>query len=320
MKGSFKTPLIKYVYCLLFVLTCSYITIKFAVWGIDAIRSRQAAAAIFCFAFAALGLLFGVFSILLFNHNRGAFLVVNAERIDARFGLSNELHEPVSSIRKVELESGGKGVKLYFDDRAFSVLNLENAKQLCEYISTIIPDTTAEKATANLEKNQKLYKHYLLLTCALAMLMFVHIFWCVLLTEGKDLVEFSASNNIVFAAFAVAELITVIFLLVFADKCGKHNKLCALSRAAQLSAAASEHKNDSLERYPNIYCKKYFNGNTFRIVVFSPESGVFMYVLERFDLKLNAYVNSYMEPKAFASLSELYEDIDESFKDVMLED
>ena len=87
-----------------------------------------------------------------------------------------------------------------------------------------------------------------------------------------------------------------------------------------MSAAATEHKNDALDRYPNVIGKKYFDDNTYRIVIYAPESDVFAYMLERFDFSANEWGNCYDAARGFKALSELYDDIEESFADVILED
>ena len=106
----------------------------------------------------------------------------------------------------------------------------------------------------------------------------------------------------------------------FADKCGKQNKICQLSRATLISDAATEHKNDSLDKYPNVIGKKFFNDNTYRIVIYAPENDVFAYMLERFDPSAQKWINCYDAPRKFGDLSELYDDIEESFNEVILED
>ena len=324
VKGIFTTPIRKYVFCLFFILSGTFIAIRFGIWGIDAIRAGAIAAAIFSFGFVVLGLLVGAVAIVLFNYNKGAHLTVDQQNIDAHFALGNELHEPISKIKKVTLSRDASGIALYLADRMYLINNLKNAKEICTFILSVNSGArsvmSVDEAKSNLLKHKKLFAKYLVLTVVFVALLFVHIAWCVFLTEGKDLGDFSQSDSMVFVGFAVAELITVVIAFVLADKCGKQNKICELSRATLLSAAATEHKNDSLDRYPNLIGKKFFDDNTYRIVIFAPKSDVFAYMLERFDFSAEAWVNCYDSAKGFKSLSELYEDIEESFEDVILED
>jgi len=327
MKGDFITSIWKYVFGLFFILSGSFIAIRFGIWGVDAVRTGAVAAAVFSFTFAVIGLLLGVSAVFLFNHNKSAYLTVDNQKIDAQFGFGNELHEPISKIRKVTLMrrgAGGAGIELHLSDRICWITGLNNAKEICSFILSVNSGArsvmSVDEAKSNLLKHKKIFVKYLVLTVFLVAMLFVHIAWCVLLTDGKDFGAFSQKDNIVFVGFAVAELITLVITFVFADKCGKQNKICKLSRETLLSAAAAEHKNDSLDRYPNVIGKKYFDDNTYRIVIFAPESDVFAYMLERFDLAVNKWVNCYDNPRGYKSLSELYDSIEESFEDVILED
>lgn len=58
----------------------------------------------------------------------------------------------------------------------------------------------------------------------------------------------------------------------------------------------------------------------YRIVVFAPKENIFAYMLERFDMKTHSWVFCYESAKGFGILSDLYEELDSSFEDVILED
>ena len=327
MKGIFIPSIWKYVFGIFFILSGSFIAIRFGIWGVDAIRTGAAAAAVFSFAFAVIGLLLGVSAIFLFNHNKRAYLTVDDQKIDAQFGFGNELHEPISKIRNVTLTrraAGGAGIELHLADRICWITGLKNAKEICNFILSVNSGArsvmSVEEATSNLLKHKKIFMKYLILTVVFVGMLFAHIAWCVKLTDGKDLGAFSQRDNLVFVGFAVAELITLVLAFVFADKCGKQNKICQLSRATLISAAATVHKNDSLDKYPNVIGKKYFDDNTYRIVIFAPQSDVFAYILEHFDPSSQKWINCYDAPREFGDLSELYDSMDETFEDVILED
>jgi len=324
MKGVFRTPIRKYVFCLFFIVTGSIIAVKFGIWGIDEIRIGAIASAVFNFGFAILGLFFYTFAIYLFKHNKGAYLIVDDQMINARYGLGDELHEPVSMIRKVTLMRSGTGIELYLADRICRIINLNNAKEICSYILSVNSGArsimSVDEAESNLFKHKKAFVKHLVLTIVFGAMMFAHIAWCVILTEGKDLGDFSESDTMVFVRFAVAELITLVIAFFFADKCGKQKKICELSKATLLSAAATEHRDDSLDRYPNVIRKKFFDNNTYRIVIYAPESDVFAYMLERFDLSAKGWVPCYDTPRRFNYLSELHDSIEELFDGVILED
>ena len=76
MNGEFKQSFRKYIFCLLFIFSGSFIAIRFSLWGIEEIQSSHISSCIFCFTFAVLGLLFGFLSIFIFRFNRKAFLKI----------------------------------------------------------------------------------------------------------------------------------------------------------------------------------------------------------------------------------------------------
>ena len=324
MKGQFKTSIMKYCFCLFFFVGGAFIAIRFGLWGIDAVREGKTAVAVFCFTFLFIGLLSGVVSIFLFNYNRNAYIEIDEEKVNARFGFGTELHESASNIKKAELSKDAKSISLFVADRICFISGLRNAKELCNYIAALNVGSrylmTADEAVSNLAKCRKVFLRYLILTVAFTALLFANIAWCVSLTDGKDLGAFSQKDDLVFVGFAIAELITLIVLFFFADRCGKQHRICELSKRTLHSVTAAEHKCDSLENYPSVIEKKYFDDYTYRIVVFSPENDVYAYMLEYFDFDSKSWISRYSAATTFNSLSELLEDIDESFENVILED
>ena len=123
-----------------------------------------------------------------------------------------------------------------------------------------------------------------------------------------------------FLAFVFAEIVTVIFSFFLADRCGKKLEVFRLCKLQVLSAYALEHKTDGLAPYPNILMRKYFDHYTYRIVVFAPKADVFAYMLERFDAKSRSWIPCYEVVRGFHILSELYDELEHAFADVMLEE
>ena len=134
------------------------------------------------------------------------------------------------------------------------------------------------------------------------------------------LAYFSKSDDVIFLAFAFAEIFTVILTFLLASKCGKKLEIFNISKLHILSVSALKHKSDALDKYPNVITKKYFDHYTYRIVVFAPKENIFAYMLERFDMKTHSWVFCYESAKGFGILSDLYEELDSSFEDVILED
>ena len=142
-----------------------------------------------------------------------------------------------------------------------------------------------EEAKFKHQKNKQSFIKYLIATIIAGAFLFIHIGWCVFLTEGKDLTDFSKLDDVVFLAFAFSEIFTIIIAFLLASKCGKKLAALNITKFQILSANAVEHKNDALDKYPNVITKKYFDHYTYRIVVFSPKENIFAYMLERFDIK-----------------------------------
>lgn len=322
MNGKFNLSIRKYIFCLLFILSGSFIAIRFSLWGIEEIQSNHISSSIFCFTFAVFGLLFGFLSIFIFQFNRKAFFKIEDDKIDAQFGWGEELHIRLSDIENAENQ--GKHLKLFTDGNIVWIYNLDNAKNLCQYILSYISkhsnSVNIGEAKIKYKKHKKSFIHYLAATVVAGAFMFIHIGWCVFLTEGKDLADFSKSDDVVFLAFTFAEIFTVILAFLLARKCGKKFEAFNIAKFNILSAYAFDHKNDSLDKYPNVIKKRYFNHYTYRIVVFAPKENIFAYMLERFDMKTLSWIFCYESAKSFALLSDLCEELYSSFDDVIFED
>ena len=212
MNGEFKQSFRKYIFCLVFILSGSFIAIRFSLWGIEEIQSSHISSGIFCFTFAVLGLLFGFLSIFIFRFNRKAFLKIEDGKIDAEFGWEQELHIELNDITNAENQ--GKHLKLFLDSNVIWIYDLINAKDLCQYILSRISKSSnpvnIEEVKHRHQKSKKSYICYLVATIITGAFLFVNIGWCVFLTEGKDLAYFSKSDDVIFLAFAFAEIFTVI--------------------------------------------------------------------------------------------------------------
>ena len=140
------------------------------------------------------------------------------------------------------------------------------------------------------------------------------------MTEGRELGDFTASDDKVFIVFVIAEIITLVAAFWFAKMCGSINVAREEARKRKDAAYAQLHRKDALEKYSGIFAIKYFDGGRYRIVIFSPNGDLFGYMLEYFDVKTEKWNNCYEKAKGFSILSDLYDDIEENFSDVILED
>jgi len=257
MNGEFKQSFSKYLFCVFFILSGSFIAIRFSLWGIEEIQSNHISSSIFCFTFAVLGLLFGFFSIFVFQLNRNAFLKIEDSKIEAQFGWGEELHIELHNITNAENQ--GKHLKLFLNSNVIWIYNLLNAKDLCQYILSRISKCSnpanIEEVKLRHQKSKKSYINYSVATIITGAFMFINIGWCVFLTEGKDLADFSKLDDAVFLAFAFAEIFTVILAFLLASKCGKKLETFNITKLHILSVHAFKHKSDALDKYPNVITK-----------------------------------------------------------------
>lgn len=322
MSGEFKQSFRKYILCLFFICAGSYLAIRFSLWGIEEIKANHISFAVFCFGFAFFGLLLGFLSIFIFRFNRNAYIKIDNSKIDARFGWGEELHAKLSDIQNAEII--GKHLKLYVDNKIICIYNLVNAKNLCEYILSRITKSdfpvNIENIKLQLHKVKKQYITFLIATIISGAFLFINLGWCFFLTDGKLLSDFSKTDEIIFLAFTFAEIFTLILTFWLANKCGKKLDMFNMLKKMILSALALEHKSDDLDKYSNIIIKKYFDHYIYRIVVYTPKENIYAYMLERFDIKTLSWEYCYESVKGFKILSELYDDLDSSFEDVILED
>ena len=324
MKGIFKkrNRVLSILWSAFFILSGTFIALRMGTWGLEAIGEGHIAEAIFCFGFMILGIAFGSMSILIFSFNRKAMFETDGKRIRivCNFGTSYDLD--INDISDVSLLGGH--LALTTETERITVINLANAGEICKYLQKII---APKKSELDFEKEGKIYADLckktlvrLIPTVVCTALLFVHIGWCAHLTDGRDLGDFTASDDKVFIVFAIAEIITLVAAFWFAKMCGSINVAREEARKRKDAAYAQLHRKDALERYSGIITIKYFDGGRYRIVVFSPTGDLFGYMLEYFDVKTEKWTTCYEKAKGFEILSELYDDIEENFSDVILED
>ena len=322
MIGEFKRSFKKYVFAFVLALAGAVLTIRFAVWGVQEAVADRIASSLFCFTFSLLGTALVVLSIFILHFNQNASLRITDDGIHALWGWKRVLHVDMKSITDATIY--GKHLKLYTHDRILWIYGLSNAKEVCEYLLsrierrkfTVDIDVAREKH----QKSKKQFIAFLIATAFFTALLFVHIGWCVLLTRGKNLTDFSPSDDRIFAAFLLAEIVTAVLCFLLANRCGKALENLNMFKSYILSEMAQEHREEGLEQYRNVILKKYFDRYAYRIVIFSPYEEIFAYMLERFDTKALAWIPCYEHARTFEMLSELYEDVDQIFEGTILED
>lgn len=322
MNGEFRQSFRKYILAFLLALAGVILTIRFALWGVQEISANRIASSLFCFTFSLLGTALVVLSIFILHFNRNASLCLTDDSIHAQLGWKKVVHIDLKNITNATIY--GKHLKLYTDDSIVWIYGLSNAKEVCECLLSRIErrrfTVDINMARKKHQMSKKRFIGFLITTIFACAMLFVHIGWCVLLTNGKDLTDFSPSDNRIFIAFLFAEFFTVILCFLLADKCGKARDNLNMFKSYILFEIAQEHKDEGLDKYHNVILKKYFDHYTYRIIIFSPYEEIFAYMLERFDIKTLAWLPCYEHSKAFEILSELYDDLEQTFEGTILED
>jgi hypothetical protein len=323
MKGIFvkRNRVVSSFVAAFFVIVGTFIAIRFGIWGIDALSSSTLAEAIFCFGFALIGICFGCMSILIFSFNRKAYLESDGKSVRILCGFGKRYDLRMDEITEASLI--GKHLLIVTETERITVSNLDNAREVCEYLIEFASIRKRSYSFINEARSYAELKKKMIVrlipTILLTVLLFVHIGWCVALTDGKDLSEFNTRDDIVFAAFAAAELITFSAALLFARICGRVNVMREETRKRRDIAHAQMHLKDSLEGYSGLIEVKYFDGGMYRIVIYSTNEEKCAYMLEHFNCEGSNWNICYADPREFPTKSKLYADIAETFFDVILE-
>ena len=311
MKGCFANRTRQVLVSVLLCIGGSFIAVRFALWGIEAIAWAKISSAIFCFLAALFGLGFGALGILIFQHNRHAVLEIGEDEIRIRCGWSREFCLLLDRIWHAELQGAHLG--LYTPQKMVWVIGLTNARELWAYLLERIANRPVQiDLAAERQRCQCYHRKYvrlLTLTVIVGFLMPLHVIWCALLTDGKNLKDFTPEQDGIFAAFAAVEVITVFILVLLVCRWNRVSASYRLSQKRILIAAAQEHRSDGLDSYGGVQAVKYFDRGTYRVVIFSPIYGTYFYMLERFDAEALQWRSCYEAAPAFGSLPDLYEDM-----------
>ena len=175
--------------------------------------------------------------LMLFNH--GAYLTITENHVEAKFNRNQKIICFYSEIAFVDSNLFSLFIKLK-SGKQYTILNLQNAEQICDAIrkktytgtdTLICKENLFSEIKFLIEKRNR----KIVLLIALAIFMFLNIFLCVFLTNGKELSDFSYSDWIYFVFFVVTECCAVIVLCYVANQAGKtlpvlHEKKASLRK------------------------------------------------------------------------------------------
>lgn len=188
--------------------------------------------------FALYGLIITVICIVSLLFNKKAYLTVDENGVSSRFGLKRELKFQFSEIALSEYRSNSLTIILK-NGKRYTIPNLYNADEICNEIrkNIIFEITTKENPQYEILNLKKQRTKLLILMVSFFVLMILLIFITVYLTDQKEMFEFTQSDWIIFFIFIALETINFIFIMFFANRCGKLNFAITQLKRAILETA-----------------------------------------------------------------------------------
>lgn len=199
----------------------SLLAVRFSLWGAEEIGKRHVSSAIFCFMAAICGLSLGILSIVLLRFNRKARLAVERDTLVIRHAWSEEQALPFEHIESAEVS--GHTLTQSSDGRTISVSGLSDAAEMGNFIRRHIPKRT-KSVDWEAEKKSSLPKKISSVSDPDGRCVRLDVCpdrFCVWLTNGKELDEFSRREDVIFLIFAAAEILTVCAGFLLAGTAGK---------------------------------------------------------------------------------------------------
>lgn len=183
--------------------------------------------------FSLLGLGLIALAAASFLADRHAFLTLDEEGVCGRYGLRGALACRYADIAVVE--TGIRQLILQQKDgRRYNILGLENAEELCGELrrrTDGAPWEDAKQLEAEMarlaDKRKKLCRKLFLF----AVLLFVNIGICVVLTGGRELQDFTGMDKGIGLVFAMLEIGILVWMFWRADQCGKQGTELRLYQA-----------------------------------------------------------------------------------------
>ena len=256
-------------------------------------------------------LIFGViavfFECFVLSFNKNAELFVNEEYFRAKFAWGNKSNFPTSHIKLVH--AGLNMLAIVLDSgKRITIMRLQNAPQLYEYISHIIEKMGAGKACkmelaevrSEWEKLKGRKKKAVIAIICGIIVMVGLIVITVVLTGAKEISDFSNKERIIFGVFIVCEVITLVLLFVFAQRAGLANRaLIELVDIARRTVIEQEKLPPG-----NVYKVFADSDDTMRITIMSiPRSKSVYYIHE--DVGPGPYLHKTEESSIFDSIDDL---------------
>lgn len=174
--------------------------------------------------FLIMGIICGLIAIPSMLLNRGAYIRIEENTINAKYHWFGKLHCTIDDVEFVLPQINTLTILLK-SGKHHIIMGVENSWALGAAIRRqgfVIEKETPDSLRQKLSLAQATRKKELWWVLGGIVLMFVNIFIAVLLTGGRDLNEFSRLDWILFATMGVIELLTLVGLFYAVQRCGKH--------------------------------------------------------------------------------------------------
>ena len=172
-----------------------------------------------------IGIVFSLLGVCFLLFNYKAFFYIDNEHIKGKYHYFGKID---CSIQDVIFALGRNRTLIIQlnDGKTHTIMGIENAWHLASTIRRNMTFDVAEQPEALIEKLNNLKsskKKGLIYVCSGLALMFINIFITVFLTSGREILEFSKTDLLVFAIMGAIEIATVIATFYYAQKTGKNN-------------------------------------------------------------------------------------------------
>ena len=162
--------------------------------------------------------------------------------------------------------------------KIMDISHLENSYNIYVYIFSKIK---LQKDSGNLMKmaiaNNKRRKNAIVGVISLIVLMFINIFVCVILTEERDIVDFTARDTKIFLIFSITEIIVFVIMLLLVFLSNMFYRKSIYSMRMLCYYTAIKLKDRDIKTSEQIVEVKYFVDYSKRLVVIKVEEKSYFY-------------------------------------------
>lgn len=253
--------------------------------------------------FILLGILLGIVLTFGVRFNRGAYIHIGEDRVQAKYHWFGKLDCAMDEVAFVLPQINTLTILLK-NGKRHMIIGLENSWELSAALRSrcFEPETQSPQSLRQeLARLQAVGKKEMFWVVGGCIFVFVPIFAAVLLTDGRELHEFGCTDWIVLAAMGVISLLTFIGVFCIADRRGKRNlPMEQLKYRLRIGVILSQPLPSGVIRsvytdvectmrlviygFPNdegsYYCVQRFNGGTSLETVHTSEIGDTAIVLE----------------------------------------